>query len=214
MVIDKLNREEALRYMGCKAPESLDDIVKNYLDECEKRVLNALSPKFLYRYFNLNEPLIPLEGRDISAHLAGCSGAVIMCATAGAAIDRLIRALQIEDMAKAVIADAFAGAAVEQICETAENELKSAFSDRFFTWRYSPGYGDFPLETQKSLLSALNAQKIGLCTTDSFMLTPLKSVTAVIGVSKKPLPAKNRGCATCNMSHSCEFRKRGSHCGF
>lgn len=215
MIIEKINREEALRYLALRDGVTLDDTVLRYIDECEERVTRALSPRFLYRSFSLSEPIIPLVGGDIAAHLRGCTEAVILCATVGAGVDRLIRALQVEDMAKAVIADAFAGAAVEQVCEYAENEIKKVLFGKFFTWRYSPGYGDFPLETQKSLLEALDApRKIGLCATDSLMLTPIKSVTAVMGVSEKPLPERVRGCVTCTMGERCEFRKRGLHCGF
>lgn len=215
MIIEKINREEALRYLALREGMTLNDGVLRYIDECEERVTRALSPRFLYRRFSLSEPVIPLDGSDIKAHLDGCTEAVILCATVGAGVDRLIRALQVEDMAKAVIADAFAGAAVEQVCEYTEKEIKRAASGMFFTWRYSPGYGDFPLETQKPLLDALEApKKIGLCATDSFMLTPIKSVTAVMGVSEKPLPERVRGCVTCTMGERCEFRKRGTHCGF
>ena len=119
-----------------------------------------------------------------------------------------------EDMAKAVIADAFAGAAVEQVMNEAEKLIKAEFPGKYFTWRYSPGYGDFPIEIQKQLLDVLDApRKIGLCTSDSRMLAPVKSVTAVMGVSDAPLPARKRGCVTCNMRQRCQFRKRGLHCG-
>ena len=158
---------------------------------------------------------LALNGSDIAAHLEGCSGVIVMCATVGGVADRLIRRLQVEDMAKAVIADAFAGAAVEQVCAKAEEIIKKEFDGKYFTWRYSPGYGDFPINMQKQLLDVLDApRKIGLCASGSSMLTPVKSVTAVMGVSDKPLPSKKRGCVTCNMRETCQFRKRGTHCGF
>ena len=51
------------------------------------------------------------------------------------------------------------------------------------TWRFSPGYGDLPLSLQEELLSAVEAGKrIGLATTAGYMLTPMKSVTAIIGL--------------------------------
>ena len=51
------------------------------------------------------------------------------------------------------------------------------------TWRFSPGYGDRPLSMQDDLLAAVEAGKrIGLATTQGHMLTPMKSVTAIIGL--------------------------------
>lgn len=215
ITLKSINRNEAMRYMAYKDGISLDKSFESYLDECEKRVLDALSPKYLFRYFDLSGCPIPLEGNDISAHLEGCYGVVLMCATAGAGVDRLNRILQIEDMAKAVIADAFSGAAVEEICNMAEEEIKAALAGKYLTWRYSPGYGDFPLTVQNKLLEALDApRRIGLCVSESLMLTPIKSVTAVMGVSDSPLPQRLRGCVTCNMRKSCQYRKRGLHCGF
>lgn len=222
--IDSINRDEALRYLACKNESGISETASAYLDECEKRLLETITPKFLYRYFPLRRSgdgieieggNLALEGKDISAHLEGCSGAILMAATIGSGADRLIRLLQIEDMAKAVIADAFASAAVEQVCEKGEELIRSEFRGKYFTWRYSPGYGDFPLDIQKNLLDVLDApRKIGLCTSDSRLLAPIKSVTAVMGLSDSPLPQKLRGCITCNMREVCQFRKRGLHCGF
>ena len=83
------------------------------------------------------------------------------------------------------------------------------------TTRFSPGYGDYPIELQKSFLHILDApRKIGLTANDSFLLTPVKSVTAIIGLSENPIERKKRGCAICNMNQSCIYRRNGEHCGF
>ena len=82
------------------------------------------------------------------------------------------------------------------------------------TFRFSPGYGDYPIELQKDFLRILDAQrKIGLTVNDNFMLVPTKSVTAVLGLSKNPIEQKKRGCAVCNMRDKCKYRRNGEHCG-
>ena len=61
----------------------------------------------------------------------------------------------------------------------------------------------------------VNAQKfIGLNATGNNILTPRKSVTAIIGLSENEISKGRRGCACCNMREVCQFRKRGDHCGF
>lgn len=222
--ISSIDRDEALRYMAYQSGNDISPTAMAYLDECEKKLLDVLSPKYVYKCFPLEwhdgRPVITgcsleLSGNAVAAHLDGCSRVIIMAATIGGAADRLIRRLQIEDMAKAVITDAFAGAAVEQVCGAAEDIIKAEIGSGYFTWRYSPGYDDLPLELQKTLLDVIDApRKIGLCTSDSFLLAPIKSVTAIIGVSDDPLPQRVRGCTTCNMNKVCQFRKRGQHCGF
>lgn len=222
--LESINRAEALRYMACKDESTINAAAAACLDECEQQLLEVIAPKMLYRSFpilrengiiRLQGANLELTGNDIAAHLEGCSHAVLIAATVGHGADRLIRTLQIRDMAKAVIADAFAGAAAEQIMNEAESIIRKEHEGKFLTWRYSPGYGDFPLAIQKKLLDVLDApRKIGLCTSESCMLTPVKSVTAIIGVSDAPLPPKARGCVTCSMRDVCQFRKRGNHCGF
>ncbi len=223
MKLEKLNREEAFRYMGSKGrkiPENLTALS----EECEEKLLNAISPKYCYKVFDIEEtdegialkntPLI-FKGNDIREHLAGCEKAVLMCATVSLGADSVIRSYEAAEMEKAVIADSLASAAVEQVCNIAEEEIKLKLSDFNFTWRFSPGYGDFPLEVQGDFLKVLDAPKrIGVNITKSLMLIPTKSVTAVIGLSKTEIPKKRLGCGSCNMKDRCEFRKRGSHCGF
>ena len=118
-------------------------------------------------------------------------------------------------MSKAVPLDAMSSAAVESVCNSIEEELARENPRSFLTWRFSPGYGDYPLEVQAELLRLLDAQKkIGLCADESFALTPSKSVTAVIGLSDTPPEKRRRGCAVCNLRHECKFRKAGTRCEF
>lgn len=211
--LNRINREEAIRYLGgssIKIDESTDEL----LDACEEQLLKAVSAKYLYKKIALGDSDL-LVGESIRAHLKGCAEAYLMCATLGAEVDKLIRTASVRDMAQAVVLDAMASAAVEQLCDMAEKEIAEKASDSFLTWRFSPGYGDYPIELQKEFLSALDApRKIGLCASDSYMLTPSKSVTAIIGLSREPVEGKRRGCASCGMAKECKFRRTGQHCEF
>ena len=62
--------------------------------------------------------------------------------------------------------------------------------------------------------AALDAsRRLGLTVTESCLLNPVKSVTAVIGLSDRPQAARIRGCGYCRMRESCALRKGGRHCG-
>lgn len=155
-----------------------------------------------------------LLGNDIKKHLEGCHTAVMMCATIGSEIDKLIRISQISDMARAVVLDSFASVAVEQVCQKVDEILAEKYSGKYMTFRFSPGYGDYPIEMQKEYLRILDApRKIGLTTGDSCLLVPSKSVTAVLGISDNPIERRKRGCAICSMKGKCRFRRNGEHCG-
>lgn len=213
ITLDKLNRKEAVRYLG-GAGIKINETMEKLLDECESLVLEAASPKFLYIEKDLpcNEIM---GGNDIKNHLDGCQRAVVMCATIGTDIDRLIRIYQVSDMAKAVVLDSLSSVAVEQVCNKADMIIAQKYEGLNMTFRFSPGYGDYPIEMQSTILRMLDApRKIGLTTNDNYLLMPTKSVTAVAGLSDKPIERKKRGCAVCNMREVCRFRRNGEHCGF
>ena len=183
--LEKLNRNEAVRYLG-GAGIRLNYRMDVLMDECEKAVLEKASPKYLYVEKDLPCPQI-MGGKDIESHLNGCEKAIVMCATVGSEVDKLIRISQISDMARAVVMDSLASVAVEQVCNAFDKIIAEKYSDYNMTFRFSPGYGDYPIELQKIILQMLDApKKIGLCTNDNFLLTPTKSVTAVLGLSKNP----------------------------
>lgn len=212
MTLEKLNRSEAIRYLG-GAGIQMNDQMEVLMDECEKMVLEKAAPKFLYIELDLPCDTI-MGGRDIANHLDGCEKAILMCATLGAEIDKLIRISQISDMAKAVVLDSFASVAVEQVCNKVDEIIAEKYDGYYMTFRFSPGYGDYPISLQQDFLRMLDApRKIGLTTNENFLLIPTKSVTAVMGLSKNPIERKKRGCAICNMRGKCRFRKNGEHCG-
>lgn len=223
MEIEAINRAEAFRYMGCKGgaiPASIDALST----ECERSLLGKITPKFVWRIFDIEETARGVEvknttlvfkGKSIAAHLRGCEKCVLLAATLGAGADGVIRAYEAVAMEKAVIADSLASAAIEQVCNAAEQEIQSQLAGYNFTWRYSPGYGDFPLDIQGEFIKALDAGKrIGLSVSESLILTPRKSVTAVMGISEHEISKGRRGCGCCDLKGQCEYRKRGSHCGW
>ena len=212
ITLDKLNRAEAVRYLG-GAGIQLNYRMDALMSECEKEIIEKAQPRYIY--MEKNTPFEHLiSGEDIKNHLDGCEKAIVMCATIGSEIDKLIRVTQISDMAKAVVTDSLASVAIEQVCSKFDEIIAGQYEGYNFTFRFSPGYGDYPIEMQKTILSMLDApRKIGLCTNNSFLLMPTKSVTAVMGLSKNPIENKKRGCAICNMRQTCKFRKKGLHCG-
>lgn len=221
--IEFLNKSEALRYLGY-GNNKPDETVSNMLDECEKKIINIAKPAFTYKIFdieyvdgkiNVKNTNLSLEGKDIQEHLEGCKKVVLMCATAGGEVDKLLRIAQVRKMSDAVILDALASVLVEKVCDEAEKVIRKELLEYYFTWRYSPGYGDLDIGIQDKFLDVLNAQRsVGVSVTKSNILTPTKSVTAIIGLSKEPLKTKTRGCISCNMNERCKFRAGGTHCGF
>lgn len=221
ITLEKLDIPQALLYMGHKGEPS--DTLLKLVSDCEKLVLDAIKPSYVYREAVLiknsenicieNSPLC-LVGKDIAHHLENCDKAVIFAATLSSSADSLIRRLEAEDMSMALTADALCSAAIEQVCDFAEKEIFSELNCGFHTWRFSAGYGDLPLSLQKELTDYLNAQRrIGLTVTDNYLMIPRKSVTAIIGVSDNRIDTQPGGCAVCSMRDRCGISKLGG-CGF
>ena len=211
---------EAMRYLG--AGEG-DDALRRQLAAVASELTAALEPRYVYRVFDLareNGDIllagtgVRLTGATASTMLAQCRRAALLACTLGSGFDTLLRKEQARDMGRAVMLDACGSAWVESGCNAAEEELCARLPGLFLTDRFSPGYGDLPLRLQPAICAALDAERrVGIHVSDSFLMNPMKSVTAVIGISDRPQMARIRGCAYCAMADRCRLRKGGKHCG-
>lgn len=216
----KIPKDEVLRYLGYKNQEidkSLNQKIDDIIVETEKN----LSVKYMYKLFDIvhlkDGVLIDgtntvMYGEDIKNHLSKCKRCILIAVTIGADIEKKIMAKQICSINDAFIMDACATAAVECSCDELELAIVNSINNCNINNRYSPGYGDFSIDFQPKLLSLLDAgKKIGLYVNQSNILTPRKSVTAVIGVldecADNRLRKKNK-CDLCENKEGCEFRKK------
>ncbi len=124
-----------------------------------------------------------IASKNLCEILKGCETAIIMAVTTGIAVDRLLNRLSVMSPAKHFITDAVASACAESFCDYMDDILRKK-SDK--PHRFSPGYGDLPLEIQPDLLNMLNASKnLGITINKSLLMTPVKSITAVMGVNNE-----------------------------
>ena len=221
VTVTQINTAEVLRYMGCP-PERADGALIAQVEACARELLAVIRPRWSWRTVSLTleaggvrlESGLLLPGEDLKTHLSGCGRAALFCATLGAEADGLIRRTERLDMSKALTLDCCASTAVEAVCDQIEAELQGKFPGCSFPFRYSPGYGDLPLEVQGPLLDLLDApRRAGLCATVSHLLTPRKSVTAILGIAEGEMEQKKRSCLGCPAQGSCQYRKAGGHCG-
>jgi 5-methyltetrahydrofolate--homocysteine methyltransferase len=220
VALSPLDHSEVFRYLGM-TETATDAFLNERMQICEKKLLHFATPRYTYCILPLvrTESVLYmdtmlLEGNAIRNHLEGCDRAVLLAATLGIQVDQLIDRIQKRDMTNALLLDAMANVAIEQICDKAEQKIQETMPDCFFTWRFSAGYGDFPISAQPALLSRLNAaRQLGITVTETHLMTPRKSVTAIFGCAKHPLPERRRGCTICHMREICLYRKKGAHCG-
>ncbi len=210
----KVDIKEALRYLGCK--EENPELMAS-AGECIDEILNITTPHITYEVYDIlvNEGEVKIKNTDIvfkSCDLAKLlkhsKRCVIMAATLGCAVDKRIAFYQKTDMEKAVVFDACASAAVEALCETAAGQIKSQEIVKYLTIRFSPGYGDLSLSYQKEMINLTDSyKKIGLTATSSMLLTPTKSVTAIMGITDTPYMLTREGCENCPAFNDCKYKK-------
>ncbi len=216
--------EEALRYLGAKGaiPETLREQTAAQLEQ----LASAHPPRGLYRLYRVQHTpegvvlldaqgvaVLTLPGQLARRMLETCRQAALIVCTLGAGFDASLRTQQVRDMAQYAIANACGSALVEEGCDRLEQDIAKACPGLYLTDRFSPGYGDLPLTLQPVLLHALDAQRrIGVSVTESCLMFPQKTVTAIIGLSENPQQAKIRGCAYCRLKNTCTLRKDGKRC--
>lgn len=214
----EIDKSEVLRYAGHKdrqVPESLNRLA----DEVINRCISAVTPRHITRRCKITqvengvmlEGGLVLQGDDIKKHLDGCDECYMLCATVGTATDSFIRTMQAMGSVHGLLADAAGSAAIESYCDRIETDLRNSLKTegKFLTWRYSPGYGDFPFTQQPELLAFLQAAKFaGVTCNESAVMIPTKSVTAVMGIaSHKPRDRQGK-CAVCSNRNNCNFSCR------
>lgn len=217
----ELNLSEALRYLGVRG--EADPALSAQLSAVADRLTRRVTPQWAWRVFSLSfgpeGPALAGAGLTLTGGMAQkmlgeCSQAALLICTLGAGFEALLRAEQARGMVRAALLDACGSAWVEAGCDGAEAEISARFPALYRTDRFSPGYGDLPLALQRDICGVLGAfRRLGVQVTDSLLLNPSKTVTAVVGLSDRPQPARIRGCGFCTLRENCQYRKGGNTCG-
>ena len=140
------------------------------------------SPEVAARYAEL-EREAPVAARGIWKRTRlDDADVVFLCGTIGAEFDAWQRRLSVTSAADALLSQQIGLDAVEKVMDDLEKRLRSEVEveGKKLKPRRSPGYGDLPLALSRTILDELDApRKIGVSVTDSHLLVPSKSVTAI-----------------------------------
>lgn len=183
--------KEIRRYMA--SSDGGKDI-RELIDECLAEVSEMLQYKVCYTVLPVESdgsvvtmPCGEIESKNLAKNLQGCEKVIVFAATVGVGIDRLITKYSRLSPAKALCFQAIGAERAEALCDAFCKKMKSELgeSGEILKPRFSPGYGDLPLETQKMIFSLLDCPKrIGVTLGDSLLMSPSKSVTAFVGITR------------------------------
>lgn len=184
-----IDRREILRYMGCKSstPE-IEGLIDRSLTLCE----GVLGYSVCYAEYAIRIEgdvchlgLCTVESRDLARRLSGCQKILVLAATVGLGLDRLILRYGKREPSVSVCLQAIGTERIEALCDTFCEQMAGEYAllGHSLRTRFSAGYGDLPLSVQKDIFRALCCERhIGLTLSDSLMMSPTKSVTAIIGI--------------------------------
>lgn len=184
-----VDRREVLRYAGVRG-EALE--MENLLDSCMTESHNRLSYKVCYREYEIKFEdgevdlgFCKTSSASLMKTLSGCSKIIVFCASVGVDMDRLIRKYAVISPSRSVMLQALGSERVEALCDLFCGEIRQKISTDggSVTKRFSPGYGDLPLDIQRDIFVALDPSRmIGVSLGADLFMTPSKSVTAIFGI--------------------------------
>ncbi len=184
-----LNEREALRYAGMRQRTEQAEAL---LRDCAREAWELLAYRVCWARFpleargdRLDLTFARTDSRSLRACLSGCTEIVLFAATIGAAYDRLLRREALLSPARAQMLQALGAERVESLCDAFEMDIRRAAADEGLAVRprFSPGYGDLPLALQKDVFLVLDCpRRIGVSLNENLLMSPSKSVTALIGL--------------------------------
>jgi hypothetical protein len=211
----ELRLSEILRYSGFRSHEP-DELTLKKIEQLEDEILGSVTPKSIYREFGVRalENGVEINGvkflsEALKKNLSGCDKVLLYCCTLGIESDVILRKYGATDSSKFVLAQAI----FTEMCEAYSDEITEKLAAEYLknglylNPRFSVGYGDLALEYQREFFKLLEITKrIGVTLNDECMMTPSKSVTAFIGITKDQ-PCERKTCEICDKT-DCQFRKR------
>lgn len=182
-----LDRREIMRYLRTG---SADETLERELTAAVEEALPTLAYRLCYAEFALGMGQGEIDlgfarvaSRDLAKNLAGCTHVVVFAATVGLGLDRLIARYSTRSPIRALCLQAIGAERIEALCDCFVTDLRYASVGGRVHTRYSPGYGDLPLEFQRQIFRALDPPRwIGLTLNESLLMSPTKSVSALVGI--------------------------------
>ena len=211
------NRMEAMRYFRAQSGDAQAEAA---VDIAYEKLKGELQPRYTVKRFgccvccegdNKVPSVVRLDNgtqfhsKALARYVGEAKELFLFGATLGSRVDIALRRMALTSVAEAGAGQAVAAALIETYCDDCCADLQRHLTGgKQLKWRFSPGYGDWPLEEQRILFPVLDcAHTIGLTLTESCMMAPIKSVTAVMAITEA---AEKNESATENKKEKTVFQ--------
>ncbi|MBN2103677.1 hypothetical protein JW835_06515 [bacterium] len=128
-----------------------------------------------------------IHSRQVAKLLKSCSLCVLFMTTIGKALEERIAELsQQGDVTLGFMLDAIASETADAVADYLHRQYiqKIITAEYGVTPRFSAGYGDWPITVQNDILKCCRGDQIGIQVTETSLMIPRKSVSAVFGLKK------------------------------
>lgn len=206
-----VNEREIWRYSGYFGmTDEVDEELQRLLMQVRRQLSKELSYKVCYRRMPIEQLPFLEHSENLQKCLKGSTEVILFAATIGMELDRHILRAQRLAPTQALLMQAYGAERVECLCDVFCREISELATKEGLscTARFSPGYGDLSLETQKEVFALLDCNRqIGISLNESLLMTPSKSVTAVFGLGACLGEKSDSKCIACGRDN-CEYRRQ------
>ena len=152
----RVDKAEALRYLGY-AGQKTDDLLDERIDESIAACERDSAPAFVYKVFPVDASdgtirlvgsSLVLKGSAIYEHLREARSCAVMAVTLGLANERAALRMKAKSALDAAVFGAAGSSLVECAADACEAAIVAEAAQRGLhtNWRFSPGYGNLPLD--------------------------------------------------------------------
>ena len=182
LVIDK-------RELYARLGSPLDSDIEGF-DRLYEMLLSVAKPAYTAAYVSLSrqkENIIlgnaKINSRALQEVCRESEECVLLAATLGIGVDRLILKTASISARDAFIIDAVSDALIESLCDRAE---ETVCEGKEHSSRFSPGYADLALSVGEEILKITDAERtLGIKLSASGLMIPKKSVNAIIAIKSR-----------------------------
>jgi hypothetical protein len=147
-------------------------------------------------------------GSQIRHYMKGATYWALFVCTAGPLFTSLTKRYNREgDYLEAFVTDAIGSLTVEKAMDKIQAQLEQSMNEERLNIsnRYSPGYCNWPLSGQQALFEAAGTSSLPVSLTESCLMTPIKSISGIIGIGEN-IRKRAYACKICK-NESCTYRR-------
>ena len=197
----EIEEERILRELRIPKISTLEELPEKEIARNIKKAIDLgyalIDAKAVYRTYRLQKPADEppgvetspglFFGKKIAADFAACEWVTLLLTTIGPALPDRADALKESEPSDSFFLEHVGGWMADYLAERVNERIAAEAAKNGYEtgFRYAPGYCDWTLQAQPEMMRLLEAHRVGVSLTDSFIMIPRKSVSAALGWKPK-----------------------------